>query len=92
MANTNNIQDPEINVGEALSKTEKFFETYKKHMLYGIAAIVIVAAAIFAYYHFIHLPKQRKLLVKHLQLSSISGAMSLKKHLTATAMPWVSNR
>ena len=38
MANTNNIQDPEINVGEALSKTEKFFETYKKHMLYGIAA------------------------------------------------------
>ena len=60
MANTNNIQDPEINVGEALSKTEKFFETYKKHMLYGIAAIVIVAAAIFAYYHFIHLPKQQE--------------------------------
>ncbi len=60
MANTNNIQEPEINVGEALSKTEKFFETYKKPMLYGIAAIIIVAAAIFAYYQFILLPKQQE--------------------------------
>ncbi len=60
MANTNNIQEPEINMGEALSKTEKFFETYKKPLLYGIAAIVIVAVAIFAYYQFIHLPKQQE--------------------------------
>lgn len=60
MANTNNIQEPEINMGEALSKTEKFFETYKKPMLYGIAAVIIVAAAIFAYYQFIHLPKQQE--------------------------------
>lgn len=60
MASTNNIQEPEINMGEALSKTEKFFETYKKPMLYGIAAVIIVAAAIFAYYQFIHLPKQQE--------------------------------
>ncbi len=60
MANTNNIQEPEINVGEALSKTEKFFETYKKPMLYGLTAIIIVAAAVLAYYQFIHLPKQQE--------------------------------
>ncbi len=60
MTNTNNIQDPEINVGEALSKTEKFFETYKKPMIYGISAIVLVAAAVLAYYHFILVPKQQE--------------------------------
>ena len=60
MAKNNNVQEPEINVGEALSKTEKFFETYKKPMLYCIAAIVIVGAIILAYYHFIHLPKQQE--------------------------------
>ncbi len=60
MANTNNIQEPEINVVEAVSKTEKFFETYKKHIVYGVAAIVIVAAAVLAYYQFIHLPKQQE--------------------------------
>ncbi len=60
MANTNNIQEPEINVGEALSKTEKFFETYKKPMLYGLVAIIVVAAAVLAYYQFIHLPKQQE--------------------------------
>ena len=42
MTKNNNVQEPEINVGEALSKTEKFFETYKKPMLYTIAAIVII--------------------------------------------------
>ncbi len=60
MAKNNNVQEPEINVGEALSKTEKFFETYKKPMIYGIAAIVIIGAIILAYYQFVHLPKQQE--------------------------------
>ena len=60
MTNTNNIQEPEINVGEALSKTEKFFETYKKHMLYGISAVILVAVAVFAYYQFILEPKKQE--------------------------------
>ena len=60
MTDNKNIQEPEINVGEALSKTEKFFETYKKPMLYSIAAIVVVAAIVIAYYQLIHLPKQQE--------------------------------
>ena len=43
MATNKNIQEPEVNVGEALSKTEKFFDTYKNHIIYGSAAIVAVA-------------------------------------------------
>ena len=58
MKQNKNVQEPEINVGEALSKTEKFFETYKKPMITAVAAIVIVVALGLAYYQFIHLPKQ----------------------------------
>ena len=46
MSTNKNIHEPEVNVGEALSKTEKFFETYKKHMIYGSIAIVAVVAAV----------------------------------------------
>ncbi len=60
MTQNKNVQEPEINVGEALSKTEKFFETYKKPMISAIAAIVIVGAIVLAYYQFIHLPKQQE--------------------------------
>ena len=60
MTQNKNVQEPEINVGEALSKTEKFFETYKKPMIYAIAAIIIVGAIILAYYQFVHLPKQQE--------------------------------
>ncbi len=60
MTQNKNVQEPEINVGEALSKTEKFFETYKKPMISAVAAIVIVGAIVLAYYQFIHLPKQQE--------------------------------
>ena len=49
MSTNKNIQEPEVNVGEALSKTEKFFETYKKHIIYGsigIVAVVVVVGAV----------------------------------------------
>ena len=60
MTQNKNVQEPEINVGEALSKTEKFFETYKKPMISAVAAIVIVGAIVLAYYQFVHLPKQQE--------------------------------
>ncbi len=60
MANNKNIQEPEINMGEAVSKTEKFFETYKKHIVYGVSAVVVVAAVVLAYYQFVHIPKQQE--------------------------------
>ena len=44
MSNNKNIQEPEVNVGEALSKTEKFFETYKNHIIYGSIGIIAVVA------------------------------------------------
>ena len=47
MSTNNKIQEPEVNVEEALSKTEKFFETYKNHIVYGSIAIVAVVAALF---------------------------------------------
>ena len=59
MSTNKNIHEPEVNVGEALSKTEKFFETYKKHMIYGSIAIVAVVAAVLLYHHFVALPAQQ---------------------------------
>lgn len=60
MSTNKNIQEPEVNVGEALSKTEKFFETYKKHIIYGSIAIVAVVAAALLYHNFVTLPAQQE--------------------------------
>jgi len=60
MSTNNKIQEPEVNVGEALSKTEKFFETYKKHIIYGSIAIVAVVAAVLLYHNFVTLPAQQE--------------------------------
>ena len=59
MSTNKNIQEPEVNVGEALSKTEKFFETYKKHIIYGSVAIIAVVAAVMLYHNFVTLPAQQ---------------------------------
>ncbi|MCR4994800.1 MAG: tetratricopeptide repeat protein [Bacteroidales bacterium] len=45
---------------EAVTKTEAFFEKYKKHILYGICAIVVIAAAIICYVQFIKNPREQK--------------------------------
>lgn len=60
MSKNKNTQDPEINVEEALSKTEQFLTDNKKPLLYTGAAIVLVAVAIFAYHHLVSLPKQQE--------------------------------
>lgn len=64
MSQNNNIQDPEIKVEEALSKTEKFLETYKKPMIYTVAAVLVIAVGVFAYHNFITLPKQQEALAQ----------------------------
>ena len=60
MSTNKNIQEPEVNVGEALSKTEKFFETYKKHIIYGSVAIIAVVAVALLYHNFVTLPAKQE--------------------------------
>lgn len=60
MSTNKNVQEPEINVSEALSKTEKFFETYKNHIIYGSAAIIAIVAAVLLYHNFVALPAQQE--------------------------------
>lgn len=60
MSTNKKIQEPEVNVGEALSKTEKFFETYKNHIIYGSIGIIAVVAAVLLYHNFITLPAQQE--------------------------------
>lgn len=60
MSKNQKIQEPEVNVGEALSKTEKFFETYKNHIVYGSIAVIAVIAVCLLYHNFITLPKQQE--------------------------------
>ena len=60
MATNKNIQEPEVNVGEALSKTEKFFDTYKNHIIYGTAAIIAVVVAVMLFHNFVTLPAQQE--------------------------------
>lgn len=60
MANNKKNQEPEVNVGEALSKTEKFFTTYKNHIVYGSIGVIAVIAIVLLYHNFVTLPKQQE--------------------------------
>ena len=60
MSTKNTNLEPEVNVEEALSKTEKFFTTYKNHIVYGAAALVAVVAAVLLYHNFVTLPAQQE--------------------------------
>lgn len=60
MSTNKNVHEPEINVTEALSKTEKFFETYKNHIIYGSAAVIVIIAAVLLYHNFVTLPAQQE--------------------------------
>ncbi|HNY04869.1 MAG TPA: tetratricopeptide repeat protein [Candidatus Egerieousia sp.] len=53
-------QDANANVGEALTRTEQFFEKYKKPMIYIIGGVIAVAALIAAYHYFIVVPRQKE--------------------------------
>lgn len=58
MANKNNNVASE-NI-EAVTVTENFIDKYKKHILYGVAAVIIVAAAIISYVQFVAKPRAEK--------------------------------
>ncbi len=45
---------------EVVTKTEAFFDKYKKQIIYGICAIVVIAAAIIAYMQFVLNPRIAK--------------------------------
>ena len=45
---------------EAVTKTEAFIDKYKKHIVYGICAIIVIAAAIIAYVQFVSKPRTQK--------------------------------
>jgi tetratricopeptide (TPR) repeat protein len=45
---------------EAVTKTEAFIDKYKKHIVYGVCAIIVVAAAIIGYTQFISKPRAQK--------------------------------
>ncbi|MBQ7772667.1 MAG: tetratricopeptide repeat protein [Bacteroidales bacterium] len=60
MANNKKNQEPEVNVGEALSKTEKFFTTYRNHIVYGAIGVIAVIAVALLYHNFVTLPKQQE--------------------------------
>lgn len=45
---------------EAVTRTEAFIDKYKKHIVYGVCAVVVVAAAIIAYVQFVRNPKIQK--------------------------------
>jgi tetratricopeptide (TPR) repeat protein len=48
----------EANVGEIFSKSERFIETYKNHILIGIAAIIVLVVAILGVRQYYFLPKE----------------------------------
>ncbi len=45
---------------EAVTKTEAFIDKYKKHIVYGICAIIVIAAAIIAYVQFVSKPRAQQ--------------------------------
>lgn len=45
---------------EAVTKTEAFIDKYKKHIVYGICAVIVIAAAIIAYVQFVSKPRAQK--------------------------------
>ncbi len=45
---------------EAVSMTEAFIDKYKKHIIYGVCGIIVIAAAIIAYVQFVRNPKIAK--------------------------------
>ena len=54
------IANAEKEVGEIVSRSEKFIENNKKNITYGIIAIIVVVGAIMAYTHLYLAPKSDK--------------------------------
>jgi tetratricopeptide (TPR) repeat protein len=50
----------EANIGEILSKSEKFIETYKKTIVVAVSAIILLIAVILAARQYYFLPKEKE--------------------------------
>ncbi|MFI3277326.1 MAG: tetratricopeptide repeat protein [Rikenellaceae bacterium] len=62
MTNKHNEQSPEIEetLGEAMTKTEQFFENNGKKLLYAIFGLLVIAACVFGYKLLVVEPKLEK--------------------------------
>jgi tetratricopeptide (TPR) repeat protein len=50
----------EANVGELFSKSERFIETYKNHIIIAVAAIVLIVVAILGVRQYYFIPKEQE--------------------------------
>jgi len=50
----------EANVGEIFSRSEKFIESYKNHILITVVAIILIVAAILGIRHLYIIPKEKE--------------------------------
>ena len=57
---SNQVNEREVNVAEALSKTELFFKENGKKISYIVAGIIVVVALFYAYRHFVVIPKYKE--------------------------------
>lgn len=54
------VSQAEANVGQILSRSEQFIESYKKHIIIGVTAIILVVVAILGVRHAYYLPKEKE--------------------------------
>jgi len=50
----------EANVGEIFSKSEKFIETYRNHIIIAVAAVILIVVAILGVRQYYYLPKEKE--------------------------------
>ena len=50
----------EANVGQILSRSERFIETYKNHIIVTVSAIIILVVAVLGIRHAYYLPKEKE--------------------------------
>ena len=59
MANVNEQQGA-LNVEETLNKSEAFFLKYKKALIYGVLAVIVVIAGVIVYNQYVSAPREDK--------------------------------
>lgn len=50
----------EANVGEILSRSERFIDKYKKQIIIGVSAVILLAVAVLSLHNFYFLPKEKE--------------------------------
>ncbi len=57
--NNNKEVAEKVEVGEALTRTEKFLQAYKKQLVSGVIVLILIVVGGLAYHHFVSLPAQQ---------------------------------